>query len=647
MIDINNLSVQFTGTPLFENVNFKINEGDKICLVGPNGSGKTTLLKIIKGIEQPEEGAVRFQKGLRIGYLPQEYYSVKENHLFDEVKESLDLFIELDLREEEIHSQMESSSDEERANLINELGEIHHRKETVGYYSVDSEIEKVLEGLGFDQNDFQRKISEFSGGWIMRIELAKILLGSNDILLLDEPTNHLDIDSLYWLEEYLKSFRGALLIVSHDKSFINSITDKTLEIFNRKIVFFKGNYQKYIEFKAERDRIIEAERKNKLLKIKDTEKFIERFRYKATKAKQVQSRIKMLEKIEIEDVITDRKSIKINFPAPPRSGNVPVELKDISKSFGDNKVFDGVNFLIERGEKIAFVGPNGAGKTTLSRIIAGKTEVSSGQVIYGGNTTISFFSQEAAEDLDLDSDVISIIYNSRSEISLGRARSILGAFLFSDDDVFKKVGVLSGGEKARTALAKLLLTQANLIILDEPTNHLDYQSKDVLQRALMEFPGTLIIVSHDVDFLRPLVTKVVDIRDGKANIYPGGIDYFLTKRFKLDNSQKVKNTEVKQNRRKELKRKEAELRQKIFKATNKLKLKVEKIETKISELEDKKREVEALLASEKIYSSPDKLKYNNKIYNEVKAELENTLDDWAELTDKLERAFSEFKIEDN
>ncbi len=643
MIDVQNLSVQFTGLPLFENANFKINKEDKICLVGPNGSGKSTLLKIIKGIEKPEEGSVKYQSGIRIGYLPQEYYNVKGNRLFEEIRNSLDLITSLDEREKEIHKLIDSHRDEINEKYLNELGEIQHQKEIYGYYSIEAEIKKVLLGLGFKESDFERKIKEFSGGWIMRIELAKILLGSNDLLLLDEPTNHLDIDSLHWLENFLSSYSGAILIVSHDKDFINRITNKTLEIFNRKINYFRGNYEKYLEFKKERDRVAAAERKNKLQKIKDTQKFIERFRYKATKAKQVQSRIKMLEKLEVEEIESDNREIKIEFPPPPRSGSVPVELINISKSFGENLVFSDINLLIERGDKIAFVGPNGAGKTTLSRIVAGRIQPTSGEVKYGSNTIISFFSQEAAEELDLDSDIINIIYNSRSDITLGRARSILGAFLFSDDDVFKKASVLSGGEKARTALAKLLLEEANLIILDEPTNHLDFQSKEVLQKALINFEGTLIIVSHDVDFLRPLVNKVVDIRNGSVKVYPGGIDYYMQKHFS-DEEPSINSETKKENNRKELKRKEAELRQQKYKATKEIVKNIELLEKEIEELEEKKAQLENDLANEKIYSDPVLLKETNLAYTQTKEQLENSMERWAELNDELEEINKQFEI---
>lgn len=476
----------------------------------------------------------------------------------------------------------------------------------------------------------------------MRIELAKILLGANDLLLLDEPTNHLDIDSLRWLEDYLKNYKGSLLIVSHDRDFINSVTDKTLEIFNRRVNYFRGNYDKYVEFKAERDRITEAERKNKLQKIKDTQKFIERFRYKATKAKQVQSRIKMLEKLELEEIETDNKNLKIEFPPPPRSGSVPVELKNIAKSFGDKLVFENVNLLIERGDKIAFVGPNGAGKTTLSRIIANRIKPSSGEIKYGSNTVISYFSQEAAEDLDLDSDIIGIIYNSRADITLGKARSLLGAFLFSDDDVFKKVSVLSGGEKARTALAKLLLEEANLIILDEPTNHLDFQSKEVLQKALMNFPGTLIIVSHDVDFLRPLVNKVVDIRNGGIAVYPGGIDYYMHKHFDEEPEQENNRPKSTSNK-KDAKRREAELRNQKYNATKDIIKQIENIENEIEKLEEDKNKLETDLADESIYSNADKLRETNLRYKETKDLLETKLEEWTELSDKLEEINKQFE----
>ncbi|MFA7228122.1 MAG: ABC-F family ATP-binding cassette domain-containing protein, partial [Melioribacteraceae bacterium] len=527
MIEIKNLSIQFTGENLFENVNLRIGKHDKIALVGSNGTGKSTLLKLLYGLERPESGEIYRQKGIRIGYLQQDLISSKGQTLFAEVKSSLPDLHSLDEREIEIIDGLNSPSlsEEDRAELVEELGEIHHKKEEIDFYSADSRIEKVLEGLGFRSRDFNRNTAEFSGGWQMRIQLAQILLAENDLILLDEPTNHLDLDTLTWLEDFLYNYKGSLIIVSHDRHFINGVTNKTLEVFDRQIGFFPGNYSAYLKFKDERDIQLRAQQKTQEKKIRETEKFIERFRYKSTKAKQVQSRIKQLEKLDSISIAEEEKRIELRFPEPPRSGVVPVELKDISKSYGDLQVLRNVTLLIERGDKIAIVGPNGAGKTTLAKIIGGKLKPTSGELVYGHNTIVSYYEQEVADALNPDDDLIDSLEEMNNDLSAGQLRSILGSFLFSGEDVFKKVKVLSGGEKSRVALARLLLTKSNLIILDEPTNHLDFSSKEILKRALMEFTGTLIIVSHDIDFLESITNKVIEIRDQLVKVIPGGIGY--------------------------------------------------------------------------------------------------------------------------
>jgi len=639
MIDLINISVQFTGEYLFKDVNFRINATDRIALVGRNGSGKTTLLKIICGMQQPESGKLLKQKDVSIGYLPQEIIFHSGKPLFTEVRSSLTLINELQTEEEKITSLLEQEMNEsEHTDLINRLGDIHHKQEEIGYYSINSEIERVLIGLGFNENEYTKMTNEFSGGWQMRIALAKLLLSNHNLLLMDEPTNHLDIDSLEWLIGYLKAYKGALLIISHDKHFVNAITDKTLEIFLNKFSFFNGNYDAFLKFKEERD----AQLENKFIvqqkKLKETEKFIERFRYKATKAKQVQSRIKQLEKIELIELPDSEEELNFKFDAPPQSGNVPIELINIHKAYGDNIIFNGLNIKIDRGDKIAFVGPNGAGKTTLAKIIADKTEFQ-GQKIIGHNTMISYYAQEVADNLDPEQDIISSIDEVAENKTIGQLRSILGSFLFSGDDVFKKISVLSGGEKSRVALAKILLIKANLIVLDEPTNHLDVSSKSVLQRALKDFPGTLIIISHDVDFLQPVVNKVVEIRNKSYKVYYGGIDYYLDKRNELMQQEadyKAAGGNAAVNR-KEQKRLEAEQRQQRYLATKDLVMEVEKTEKQIEILEKQKTALEKDLADPEVYSNPQLAKDKNAAYLKIKEELENIFLHWTEITEKLEK----------
>jgi len=648
MIDFVNLSIQFGGKYLFEDVNLKINKNDKIALVGANGTGKSTLLKLMTNKEESESGKILTPKNIRIGYLPQEFIESKGKTVREEVKSSLKEISELESAELLIHEELEKTDDESLHNsLILRLGEITEKKEHLDYYSLNSRIEKVLLGLGFKIHEIDRLTDEFSGGWQMRIQLAKILLSNNDIILLDEPTNHLDLDSLRWLIDYLIAYNGSIVIVSHDKYFVNKVTNKTLEIFNRKVSFYNGRYNDYLNFKEERDRQLLSDYTAQQKKIKDTQKFIERFRYKATKAKQVQSRVKQLEKIDELELPDSEKKIKVRFPEPPRSGVIPVEVRNLYKSYGNNKVLNNVNLSIERGDKVALVGPNGAGKTTLAKIIAGKLEPTSGEVAIGHNAAISYYAQEVADDLNLELDVLDAVAEVGVSKTPGELRNLLGSFLFSDEDIFKKVGVLSGGEKSRVAIAKIMLQKANVVVLDEPTNHLDTSSKATLQDALREFSGAIILVSHDVDFLRPIATKVVEIRDGGYKVFPGNIDYYLQKTeedSKNDNSFSNTQNEDKENiSKKDQKRIEAELRQQRYKQTRHIKADLEKCEVEIAEAEEIKSSIEKEMADENLYKDPEKAKTINSSYEKIKARLEKLYSNWAELAQKLEDIESRFE----
>ena len=647
MIDLSNISLQFNGKYLYKDLNYKINAGDRISLVGINGTGKSSLLKIISGELQPENGNIFMQKGINIGYLPQENVTHKGKSLIDEATSALTDIITLRKKENEISNILAGANlgDEERNDYINQLGEVHHRLEELDSYSADSKVEKILTGLGFSEDDFHKSTETFSGGWQMRIALAKILVSQNDILLLDEPTNHLDLDSLEWLTDFLKNYTGALIVVSHDKHFVDEITDKTLEIYLGRFNTFKGNYSAYLKYKEERDELLYNQYEQQQKKIKETERFIERFRYKATKAKQVQSRVKQLEKIEVVSLPEQTEKIKINFPEPPPSGKVKIELTNISKSYNENHVFDDLNFEVARGDKIAFVGPNGAGKTTLSRIIAGKTSIDSGERKIGYNTIISYFSQDIADALNPDLDLIETLEEITSDKSPLYLRNLLGSFLFSGDDVFKKVGVLSGGEKNRVALAKIFLAQSNLIILDEPTNHLDYSSKAVLQKALLDFSGSLILVSHDIDFLRPIVNKVAYIKEGKINLFPDGIDYFLSKRLEFQENEQPTKKEVKESEnisRKNQKRIKAELRQKKYRATKDLVKRIKTFETKIEELEQREKEIETELLDTELYQDPEMARNKNSEFNKVKKQLEDLIKEWEINSAELQRIEESF-----
>jgi ATP-binding cassette subfamily F protein 3 len=655
MIDLSGISLQFGGEYLFRDVNYKINSGDKISLVGANGSGKSSLLKIIKGEIEPEKGKVYRQKKISIGYLPQENITHRGKSLIDEAKSALTDIIYLREKEEIITHRLTDKNilDDERDDLVNQLGELHHRLEELDSFSAESKVEKILTGLGFQQDDFTRLTEEFSGGWQMRIALSKILISQNEILLLDEPTNHLDIDSLEWLINFLKNCRNALLIVSHDKYFINQVTNKTLEIFNNRFYSFNGSYNDYLKFKEERDKQTESQLILQRKKIEETERFIERFRYKATKAKQVQSRIKMLKKIELVELPDNLEKISIRFPEPPKSGRINLELISVCKSYGANEIFKDLNFQINRGDKIAFVGPNGAGKTTLAKILAGICPLNGGQRVIGYNTIISYYAQDVADELNPDLDIIGTMEESAAGIPVNQLRTLLGSFLFHGDDILKKISVLSGGEKSRVALAKMLLAKSNLLILDEPTNHLDFSSKEILKNALANFSGSLVIVSHDIDFLNSIINKTAEIRKGKIKVFEGGIEYYLSKREEIQGEPQAESKERNANKtskeikpeslsRKDLKKLEAELRQKKYSATKEIIFKISEVEKKISFLEKREKELELDLANPETYINADTARSKNNEFKQIKLDLAGYLKEWEYLSNKLSEIEKKF-----
>ena len=646
MIDLSNISLQFTGEYLFRNVNLKINSGDKICLVGSNGSGKSSLLKMLVGEIEPESGIIRRQKNINIGYLPQEQIIHKGKTLIDEVGAALIGIKSLQSKEKDLLSELSNTSitEAEKQDLINQLGEVQVRLEELDSYGANHKIEKVLTGLGFEEKDFHRLTDELSGGWQMRIALAKIIVAQNDLMLIDEPTNHLDLDSLEWTTDFIRKFKGAVVIVSHDRNFLKETTGKTIEIFNGSIDLYEGNIESFLNYKAERDEQIIQKRQHQLKKIKETERFIERFRYKATKAKQVQSRVKQLERIKLADLPEGEKILAIDFPKPPRSGVFNVELKGVCKSFKGKKLFEGIDFRINRGDKIAFVGPNGAGKTTLAKILAGKLDFESGERTEGHNTIISYYSQDVSDSLDSVITVLETVEIASDNKNISYMRTLLGTFLFSGDDVFKKVSILSGGEKSRLALAKILLSKSNFIVLDEPTNHLDYSSKSVLQKALINFDGSLVLVSHDVEFLSPIVNRVVDVRKGKIKLFEGGIEYYLSKRKEIipDETNASPKELKKGSSKKEEKRFEAEIRQKRYDATKALKEKISVLETEIEALENEREEINYELYNPNTYEDHSRIADLNKKLAEITYLLEEKTIEWEDLSAELETIERQF-----
>jgi ATP-binding cassette subfamily F protein 3 len=534
MITLNHIQKQFGSKIIFKDCSLQIGVRDRIGLIGPNGSGKTTLFKMILGEESIDEGETLIAKGVKIGYLPQEIISITGNAVLDEVLKSsvgiTSLQDKMRILEEELSS-IEDPKEQER--LAKEYGKLEERYTTLGGYGLEAEAKQILQGLGFKERDFQRPTDELSGGWLMRIALAKILLQSPDLLLLDEPTNHLDLASLIWLEEFLANYPGAMVIVSHDRVFLNHLIDRIAEIEAQKIDLYYGDYDHYLEEKEARRQILEATYATQQKKIKQTERFIERFRAKNTKSSQVQSRIKMLEKIERIELPEKKKEIRFHFPAPKRSGHKIIEVKDLYKSYGETVVYQGINLSLYRGDKVALVGPNGAGKSTLLKILAGVLDFEEGEVILGKDVTRAYFAQHQFDILRPENTVYEELLTVATDESQTELRTLLGTFLFSGDEIEKKVSVLSGGEKSRLILAKMLLKPANFLLLDEPTSHLDISSRDVLEMALKQFQGTICLITHDRHLINEIANKVIEIDKGIPYVYPGNYDYYLYKKKQI------------------------------------------------------------------------------------------------------------------
>ena len=533
MLNVHNLSVSFQGEYLFEEVAFMLNGGDRVGLIGKNGAGKSTMLKLLAREIKPDSGIIATDKEVRIGFLKQDIDFVKGRTILEEAYQAFEEIKRLELQLDDIHHQLETRTDYESEayhDLLNNLSDYTHHYELIGGYQYQGDTEKVLLGLGFKRDDFNKLTDTFSGGWRMRIELAKLLLQNNDILLLDEPTNHLDIESIIWLEQFLTTYSGAVVIVSHDKMFLDNVTNRTIEISVGKIYDYPKPYSKFLELRQEIREQQLASQKNQEKKIQQTEKLIEKFRAKASKASMAQSLIKKLDKIErIEVDEEDNAVMSVRFPVSVTPGKVVLEIDEVSKNYAEKRVLERVSLLVERGSKIAFVGQNGQGKTTLAKMIVGEIPYE-GTIKLGHNVQLGYFAQNQADYLDGEITVLDTMYNAANDTNRIKVRDILGSFLFRGDEVDKKVKVLSGGERNRLALAKMLLSDFNVLVMDEPTNHLDIKSKNVLKKALQQFEGTLIIVSHDRDFLQGLTDKVYEFKDRHLKEYLGDIDFYLEQR---------------------------------------------------------------------------------------------------------------------
>ena len=643
MVSVDNLKVEFGVTPLFDEVSYVINKRDRIALVGKNGAGKSTMLKILAGLQAPTSGVVAMPKEITVGYLPQVMILSDTRTVMQEAESAFEHLFEIQKNLERMNQQMADRTDyesDEYHQLIDAFTHENERLQMMGGMNYQAEIERTLMGLGFSRNDFSRSTSEFSGGWRMRIELAKLLLQKPDVLLLDEPTNHLDIESIQWLENFLKVNAGAVVLVSHDRAFINNVTNRTIEISCGRIYDYKVPYDEFVVLRKERREQQLRAYENQQKQIQDTEEFIERFRYKATKAVQVQSRIKQLEKIvPIEIDEEDNSALRLKFPPAMRSGDYPIICDEVKKNYGAQTVFSHVNLTIKRGEKVAFVGKNGEGKTTLVKCIMDEIPFE-GKLTVGHNVQIGYFAQNQAQLLDENKTVFDTIdYVAKGDIRL-KIRDILGAFMFGGEASEKKVKVLSGGERSRLAMIKLLLEPVNFLILDEPTNHLDMRSKDVLKEAIREFDGTVIVVSHDREFLDGLVTKVYEFGGGKVREHMGGIYDFLRKKQieSLDELQLSTSPTASVGKKEEVPVSENKL---SYEAQKELNKKIKKLEKQVADCEKRIEQIEAQIGEVEAKMATPEGASDMKLYEQhqqLKKQLDAVVEEWETVSMELEEA---------
>ena len=625
MLNIHNLSVSFSGEYLFKEISFKLISGDRVGLIGKNGAGKSTLLKLLSKETEMDSGSIAYEKDLRIGFLKQDIDFDKGRTVLEEAYQAFSEIKILEERQNEINTQLSERTDYESDSyleLINDLSDVNDRYELIGGYNYQGHTEKILQGLGFKRDDFYKSTDTFSGGWRMRIELAKLLLQSNDLLLLDEPTNHLDIESIIWLENFLKSFLGAVVIVSHDKMFLNNVTNRTIDISLGRIYDFNKPYSKYLVLREEiKSQQISAQ-KNQEKHIQHTEKLIQKFKAKASKASMAQSLMKKIEKIDRIEVDQDDNSVmKLNFNISINPGKVVAEIENLSKSYDDNNVLSDVNLLIERKSKIAFVGQNGQGKSTLAKIMVGELTPSSGNSKLGHNVQIGYFAQNQAEYLDGSKTVLQTMIDSANETNRSKVRDVLGSFLFKGDDVEKYVRVLSGGERNRLALAKLLLQPFNVLVMDEPTNHLDIKSKSVLKQALVKFDGTLILVSHDRDFLQDLTNKVYEFKSQNIKEYLGDIDFYLNQR-KIEDFREIEKKDKVLNVKKN-KNIDSLIERDLKKRISNVESKISRLENEISIIDkDLEEDYEKTISRDNFFSN----------YEKKKSDLDSLMKKWEKLS---------------
>ncbi len=654
MLTVNNLDIRYGEKLLFNNVSARINDKDRIGLVGVNGAGKSTLLKVICGISETDPGVVGRPKRFSVAYLPQEATSLDSGRtIYQEAENAFAEALVMQQDLDEVNRQLAAVAPEnpEFSSLLKQQGELQHRLERIDIFRVQSQIEKVLMGLGFSVEDFDRQSNTLSGGWLMRLMLAKLLLARPDLLLLDEPTNHLDLESLTWLENFLLTYDGGLVIISHDRAFLDQITTTTWELSLGRLTAFKGNYTKYVADKEIRMQVDRAAYENQQAQIRQTMQFVRRFRAKSTKAKQVQSRLKQLSRMERIELAETEHEVSFRFPPAAASGRLALDVSSLGKKYEGKKIFRNVSFQLQRGEKMAVVGVNGAGKSTLMRILAGLESQDEGKIRPGHNARISYFGQHQAQELAPGLTALQTLAAVAGDMTMTAMRSLLGAFLFRGEEVDKKVQVLSGGEKSRLALAKMIVQPANLLILDEPTNHLDMSSQEILQEAMAQYDGTIIIVSHNRHFVNRFINKVLEIKEGRATLYEGDIEDYLYKQKILQEKEAASPAEVEEpesggqavkQKGRMARQEQAKIRQEKSRKLNPLQKEVHRTEDEIAELESRKKELEQLMADPLLYQDQEKFTQSSKEYSSLERKLERLYQRWEETQARIETVESEF-----
>jgi ATP-binding cassette subfamily F protein 3 len=648
MIQLTAAGKRFGPKILFQELDWLITPHDRVGLVGANGTGKTTLLKVLAGTESLDYGTITQQRGIQSGYLPQDGLSLSGRTVFAECLSVFEHVHQMQREQEELAHRMAEvdHASAEYQQIAERFHRIQAEIQARDGYTIEAEVGTVLNGLGFKKEDWQRRTEEFSGGWQMRIALAKLLLQKPNLLLLDEPTNHLDLETRNWLEQYLVNYPHAYVLISHDRYFLDVTVKKTAEIWNKQVFFYSGNYEKYLAQKAERRAQLEAAYANQKEKIDQLEAFINRFRYQATKAKQVQSRIKELERMEKIEVPPEEKAIHFSFPQPRPSGRMVAEAKDLAKSYGAKQVFGGVNFVIERGDRIALVGVNGAGKSTLIKLLAGQEQATSGELRLGHNADVDYFAQDQYKALDPNARMLDDLFEAAPRSTQTELRSLLGCFLFSEDDVFKTIGVLSGGERNRYALARMLLHPSNFLLLDEPTNHLDLRAKDVLLDSLQKFTGTVVFVSHDRYFIDKLATRVFEIGDGRVEVFPGNYEDYLWRKEGKDNAAAAdtslapNGTAIPANSAVPTNDHEADKSEPETKLKRLNPIKLKQMRERLVELEEEIARLEAAITTAETalqnFVSVEETQRQTSLLERSKANLEQAMNEWEEMSQVLE-----------